>query len=145
MSVNLIKLCVGVDSLDDLKLRHKARLDAKKAAGAAREIIHTTRIGPKRRDELLDGGSLYWVIKGHVQARQLVKDLREHIGLDGIRRCDIVLAPKIIAVMPTPRRPFQGWRYFEADSAPVDIDLKSREFLDMSPGMRAELRELGLI
>ena len=145
MTVNLIKLCVGVESLDDLKLRHRARLDARKAAGEAREIIHTTRIGPKRRDELLDGGALYWVIKGHVQARQMVKDLREHRGLDGITRCDIVLQPKIIPVMPTPRRPFQGWRYLEVDSAPGDIDLSNREFLDMSPGMRAELRELGLI
>jgi len=145
MTVNLIKLCVGVESLDDLKMRHRARLDAKKAAGEPREIIHTTRIGPKRRDELLEGGALYWVIKGYIQARQPIKDLRERRDKDGITRCDIVMKPDIIAVMPTPRRAFQGWRYLEVESAPEDIDLKNREFLNLSPAMRADLRELGLI
>ena len=145
MTVNLIKLCVGVESLDDLKMRHRARLDAKRAAGEPREIIHTTRIGPKRRDELLNAGSLYWVIKGFIGARQQIKDLRERRGADGITRCDIVLKPKIIAVMPTPRRAFQGWRYLETESAPEDIDLKSKEFLDLTPAMRADLLELGLI
>ena len=145
MTVNLIKLCVGVESLDDLKMRCRARLDAKKAAGEPIEIIHTTRIGPKRRDELLDGGSLYWVIKGYVLARQPIKALRERRCDDGITRCDIVLMPKVVPVMPMRKRAFQGWRYLDPASAPEDLNVTSAEFRNLSPSMRAELRELGLI
>jgi len=145
MTVHLIKLCVGVESLDDLRARHKARLDARKAAGEVAEIVHTTRIGPKRRDELLDGGALYWVIKGYVQARQPIADLRQRQCSDGIKRCDIVLKPEIIAVMPTRKRAFQGWRYLEPGSAPTDLDARGNELLELPLEMRAELRELGLI
>ena len=145
MTVHLIKLCVGIESIDDLRARHQARLDARKAAGDALEIVHTTRIGPKRRDELLDGGALYWVIKGYIQARQPIADLRTRQCSDGIKRCDIVLEPEIIAVMPTAKRPFQGWRYLEPGSAPVDIGGRGSELSDLPLEMRAELRELGLI
>ncbi len=145
MTVHLVKLCVGVESLDDLKARHKARLRMKKDAGEIPEIVHTTRIGPRRRDELLEGGALYWVIKGYIQARQPIKDLRERQCSDGIKRCDIVLEPRIIPVMPTRKRAFQGWRYLETDSAPADIGGRAGKLLDLPPEMRAELRELGLI
>ena len=145
MTVHLIKLCVGVESLDDLRARHKARLRARKAAGEVLEIVHTTRIGPKRRDELLEGGALYWVIKGYIQARQPLKDLRQRQCSDGIKRCDIVLEPRIIPVMPTRKRAFQGWRYLDPGSAPGDLGDRSVQLLDIPAEMRAELCELGLI
>ena len=66
---------------------------------------------PKREAEILNGGSIYWVIKGLIQCRQKVLRLDEVIGSDGIRRCAIVLEPKLVRTQSSLTRPFQGWRY----------------------------------
>ena len=102
--LNLIKLCVGIDSVEDL-IAWRARNNPN---GLEALSQHVTRMWPKRADELLDGGSLYWVIKGNIQARQRITALNEAIGQDGIRRCAIVMDPKVIRVAPARRRPFQG-------------------------------------
>jgi len=99
---------------------------------------------PKRRDEILAGGSLYWVIRGMVLCRQPIVDLEKVTGQDGLERCRIVFKPQIIPVRPIPRRPFQGWRYFEAADAPPDLK-KSAGSAGLSEKMRRELAALGLL
>ena len=76
---------------------------------------------PKRVDEIVGGGSLYWVVRGQVAARQAIQAIRPFTDDDGIGRCDLVLEPEVVAVAPRPCRPFQGWRYLAADSAPPDL------------------------
>ena len=100
---------------------------------------------PKRRDEILKGGSLYWVIRGLIQCRQPIIDLEAVRGDDGIDRCRIVYDTKSILVRPTPRRAFQGWRYLEAADAPPDLKRSAGDSTGMSPKMRRELAELGLL
>ncbi len=58
MALHIIKLCVGVDSLQDLRDWRASR------AAAGHAAICSTRMAPKRAAEILDGGSLYWVIRG---------------------------------------------------------------------------------
>ena len=145
MSVHLIKLCVGIDSVAHLQERQAYRLAQQKKNGQTPELFHRTRQMPRRREEVLDGGSLYWVIKGVVQVRQPIVDLREVRGDDGIRRCDIVLEPKLVPTRPRPRRAFQGWRYLHAEDVPKDLGSLSEDLDRLSPEMRSELLELGLI
>src|SRR5882757_8607326 len=115
MALHLIKLCVGAESIADLREWIAERVAEKG------EQIHTTRMMPKRREDILAGGSLYWVIKGELNCRQAILDLRAIIDADGISRCEILLDPAVVPVDPRPRGPFQGWRYFEAKDAPPDL------------------------
>jgi hypothetical protein len=145
MTTNLIKLCVGADSVEDLTGWIGERLADKKRRGLAPEQIHVTRMTPKRQDDLLDGGSLYWVIKGIIQCRQRILELRPVTGEDGIARCGIVLDPQVVLVQPRPRGPFQGWRYLVTREAPPDLDGSTTGVADMPADMRRELAELGLL
>ena len=145
MPLHLVKLSVGVQSIGDLEARIAARLAAKRARGETAEQIHTTRMMPRRRAELLDGGSLYWVIKGQVAARQALLDIRPVTDADGIPRCQLVLDPVLIPVMPRPLRPFQGWRYLQPQEAPADIAPGTGAIADMPEDLRRQLRELGLL
>jgi len=99
---------------------------------------------PKRAAELLDGGSLYWVFKGMILARQNVLRLDEVTGEDGITRCAIVLDPEVIRTEAVPRRPFQGWRYLEADAAPRDLPAARAQEDDLPPQLMAALAEIGV-
>lgn len=145
MSLHLVKLCVGVDELPQLAAWQKRRLEQRRQAGEPAELYHRTRQMPRRREELLGGGSLYWVVRGVIQARQRIVDLRAVRGEDGVARCDIVLDPLLVATRPHPRRAFQGWRYLDAKDAPGDLDLASGDLKEMPREMRAELLELGLL
>jgi hypothetical protein len=145
MSLHLMKLSVGVQSIGDLEALIAERLAAKRARGEAVEHIHTTRMMPRRTEELLDGGSLYWVIKGQMAARQALVDLRQITDADGISRCQIVLEPIVVPVLPRPLRPFQGWRYLKPHEAPADISHGSGDIGEMPEDLRRELRELGLL
>ena len=142
MPLHLIKLCVGCDSVKELQDWIKARMKARKTR---KEHIHTTRMVPKRADELLDGGSLYWVIRGSVACRQELIDVRPFVDKDGIGRCRLVLRPKVVLVAPRPYRAFQGWRYLAAKDAPPDLDRAAPGPADMPETLRRELRELGLL
>ncbi len=144
MTIHMLKLCVGVDSADDLERWIDLRQRQRALNGEAAEQTHTTRMFPKQRDEILDGGSLYWVIKGMVLARQRILDLRPVTGEDGISRCQIVMEPKLIRTETQPKRAFQGWRYLKASDAPRDLDaLGGGE--DLPEAFRRELAELGLL
>ena len=118
MPLHLIKLCVGCDSVQDLKDWIKQKLKEKRKRGEKPEHIHTTRMVPKRADELTDGGSLFWVIRGEIMCRQRIRDVRPFVDKDGIGRCGMVLEPKLVLVEPRPYRAFQGWRYLAVKDAP---------------------------
>ena len=145
MPLHIIKLCVGCDSVQDLKHWIRERLRDKRIRGLAPEHVHTTRMMPKRVDELLDGGSLYWVIRGEIACRQRLRGIRPVIDAEGISRCQFVLDQKVVTVHPRGWRPFQGWRYLAAKDAPADLDPAARGSTLMPDAMRRELRELGLL
>jgi hypothetical protein len=145
MTLHLIKLAVGADSIDDLRQWMAARMRDAKRRGAAARHAHVTRMAPKRAGDLLEGGSLYWVIKGQIAARQSLVAVEPFIDSDGIGRCRLWLDGDVIAVAPRPMRAFQGWRYYEAKSAPPDIDEAQPGFADMPDALRRELAGLGLL
>ncbi|NSZ17033.1 DUF1489 family protein [Agrobacterium vitis] len=145
MALNLIKLCVGADSIDDLKHWVADRALVAISAGLAPQSSHVTRMMPKRVEELLDGGSLYWIIKGQVAARQPLLDIFSVTGADGINRCELVLGPEVIETTPAPRRPFQGWRYLDPKDAPRDLSAGGAGLDDMPDDLKRELAELGLL
>ncbi len=118
--LHLLKLCVGIDSVEALEASIARRRAAADDPGNWHPV-HVTRMFPRRAGELLAGGSLYWVIGGEIRARQEILALEERMGEDGIRRCAIHLSPTLMRTQPVPRRPFQGWRYLPAAEAPPDI------------------------
>jgi hypothetical protein len=139
MTVHLIKLCVGVDTVQELKIWQTER------ARKAPELCHRTMRAPRRRDEVLDGGSLYWVIKGIVLVRQRVLDLRPDVKDDGTACCGIVLDAELVATRAQARGAFQGWRYLPVTDAPSDLRVVEDDDGEMPHAMRADLRELRLI
>ena len=145
MSLNLIKLCVGCDSVEDLEEWIADRLDDKRRAGEPVEQYHTTRMVPTRVAEIVEGGSLYWVIKGSVQCRQLITEIRPFTDKEGIGRCHLVLDPVVVRTEWQPRRAFQGWRYLKLSDAPADLGKGRTGWAEMPPKLRQELAELGLL
>ena len=138
MPLHMLKLCVGVSEVAELRQWIR---DTRKGLDT---LDHTTRMFPKRRDEILSGGSLYWVIRGMILCRQPIADLVPVTGVDGITRCRIDFKPKIILVRPSPRRAFQGWRYLSVEDAPPDIKAGA-DVYGMTEEMRRDLAELGLL
>jgi hypothetical protein len=144
--IHLIKLCVGVDNAAELIAWQAQRLKAMKRAGKTAELVHRTRHMPKRRDEVLDGGSLYWVIKGSILLRQRIVDLREEVDSEGRPRCGIVFDPVLVATRPQARRAFQGWRYLPVEDIPPDLPANEAAVLaEMPAKMRSELAALALL
>lgn len=140
-TIHLIKLCVGAERVEDLT-DWQATARAKGPDGLPR---HVTRMWPKRAEEVLNGGSIYWVFKGLVLCRQPILRLDEVTGGDGIARCAIVLQPEIIRVAATAKRPFQGWRYLPPEDAPRDLP-KGRETEDPLPQtLQNALAEIGVL
>lgn len=138
MALHLIKLCVGIAQFEELAAWQQHRL---RKEGV---VQHVTRMTPRRGDELLTGGSIYWVIKGHIQARQRLLELRPVVDGEGVARCALILDPKLVPTQPYPRRPFQGWRYLKPADAPPDAGRGGGKN-EMPPEMRADLMALGLL
>lgn len=145
MTIHLLKLCVGCDTVPELAEWQVERLSELKRGGKKPELCHRTRQTPKPGNEILEGGSLYWVIKGFILVRQRVLELRADRKDDGTACCGIVLHPKLVTTRPQARRAFQGWRYLPAEDAPPDRRAVRNEDKEMPPAMRAALRELRLI
>src|SRR3990170_3893142 len=147
MALHLIKLCVGCDSIEDLAGWQAERLKQRRRAGEKKpRLFHRTFQTPKRREELIDGGSLYWVIKGLVQVRQPLIDITEGTKEDGTPCCLLILKNELVPVRPTPRRAFQGWRYLDGDEAPDDLKRGAAGgIVAMPPKLRKQLAELGLL
>ncbi len=145
MTLHLIKLCVGIENIPHLVERQAWRLEQLRSSEGVEELRHRTRQMPRRGDELCDGGSIYWVIKGVVQVRQRLLALNAVRGDDGIARCDLILDPQLVATRPRPRRAFQGWRYLDPQDAPADLVLRGAGLDEMPAKMKQELIELGLL
>jgi hypothetical protein len=146
MTVHIVKLCVGADSIDDLRLWQEQRLADDRRAKRTPRLVHTTFQSPKRQDDVLDGGSLYWVIKGLIQVRQRITGFDTGQKADGSPCCLLVLDPTLVPVRPLPRRPFQGWRYLSATDVPADLKSDgSDEIAEMPAHVRKELAALGLL
>src|SRR3984885_4084312 len=145
MPLHLIKLAVGCDSLKELKGWVAERMKTVKQKGLPLRHIHITRMTPKRDEEILAGGSLYWVIRGEIAAREKIIAIEPFRDRDGIGRCRLVMQPKVIAVSPRPMRPFQGWRYFTQEAAPPDLGKSAASIAAMLEPLRRELRDLGLL
>jgi hypothetical protein len=145
MPLHLLKLCVGCDSIEDLEdwILEKRRRSG--SAASVGEHIHTTRMVPKRADELVGGGSLYWVIKGQLACRQRLMAVRPFKDGEGIGRCHLVLEPIVVPVSPRPYRPFQGWRYLDSKDAPIDLGAEMAGMIAMPEALRRELVDLGLL
>lgn len=140
MTLNILKLCVGADSVEDLLQWH----DQHQGQWARGTTEHITRMWPKRAADVLDGGSLYWVIKGVILARQRLLALEPRRGSDGIGRCALVMDSEVIRTEPAPRRPFQGWRYLDPSESPRDLP-KTRATDDkLPPELARALADIGL-
>ncbi len=145
--LHLIKLCVGCESVKDLEDWIKERLKAAgaKASARKRQRNHTTRMVPKRAEEIVAGGSLYWVIRGQIMCRERILDISPFVDKEGVGRCHIALDCKPVLVEPRPYRAFQGWRYLDVKDAPRDLDRAAPGARNMPEAMRRELRDLGLL
>lgn len=136
--LNLMKLCVGCKTPEALASWQAQRWGDGPAA-------HVTRMWPKREAELLQGGSIYWVFKGVMLARQRLLRLDERLGDDGIRRCALILDRDLVRVAAVPRRPFQGWRYLKGEDAPPDLPAGRAAEDVLPPAVAAALAEVGLV
>ncbi|WP_455271880.1 DUF1489 family protein [Rhizobium herbae] len=145
MALHLIKLCVGAESIDDLRDWVARKALTAVAAGLEPHSYHTTRMVPKRVEELLEGGSLYWVIKGQVQARQRLTGIETFTDGEGIGRCNLILGPEVVETAYQPRRAFQGWRYLQDNEAPRDLAALGADTAELPLELRRELAELGLL
>ena len=140
-SIHLVKLSVGSETVEDM-IAWQATRRAQTDDGLPR---HVTRMWPKREDALLNGGSIYWIIKGFLQCRQRILRLDEVIGSDGIRRCAIVLDPEVIRTTSAKKRPFQGWRYLTVDDAPVDLAAQREKEDQLPPELANALADIGVV
>ena len=140
--IHLQKLSVGTVSIESLGEWQRGLAVRRGQEGLPAYPDHITRMMPKRKELLLNGGSIYWVIKGIIQCRNRVRDLQEMRTNDGRKACRIVLDPELIAVTPTPKRAFQGWRYLAVGDAPQDLS-KLGNVADLPPKLRAKLVDLG--
>ena len=139
-TVHLLKLSVGTEDVADLA-DWQATRRAQTDDGLPR---HVTRMWPKREEEILNGGSIFWVIKGVILCRQPVLRLDEYIGADGIRRCAIVCKPGLIRVEATPKRAFQGWRYLPVADAPRDLPQGRQAEDPLPPELSKALAAIGV-
>ena len=145
MTVHLIKLSVGSETFESMQAYQAQRIEAARKAGLPPWSFHRTRSMPRRRDEVLDGGSIYWVVKGVLLCRNPIRALVAKVDADERPFCEIQYGPELIRVVPHPRRPFQGWRYLDPEDAPPDLDSLAEGSGEPPPEMAAELRALGLI
>ncbi len=150
MTVHLVKMAVGVEDAARLAVLQKARLErARRVDAGEAKLVHVTRSRPRREKELLDGGSVYWVINRFIRVRQKILGLDDARRNDGRPACAVVLAPLLISTRLFPFRPFRGWRYLETAKAPDDLvnglEADNEGVPDVPPEMAAELRYLGLL
>lgn len=139
MFVNLKKLCVGAETPSDLFYRQEYIREKYK------KTIHITRMFPKRAEELVSGGSIYWVIKGKICVRQNILKVEKFTDLNEIKKCKIELSDKLFLTIPYKVRPFQGWRYLEKKDTPDDIKMFNINNLDDNNKIITELHDLGLV
>lgn len=151
MALHLLKMAVGADSVADIARFQKQRRAERRANGEGAGTFHFTRNFPRRADEVLDGGSMYWIVRGEIVARQKILGFEERIRPGKRRkRCAIKLEAKIVRTVPVAHRPMQGWRYLPPDDAPADLTAATAKSAvkgadRLPPKMARELRDLGLL
>ena len=138
MTYHLKKIAVGIERIERLRIRQKMLADA------YGKIIHTTKNMPKQKDQLIKTGSIFWIIKRNVLVRQKILDIISVIRNDGSKGCEIELDKYLVRVIPTPMKPFQGWRYYMVDDTPPDLNLGNLENEDLPENINSELIKLGL-
>ena len=138
--INLVKLCVGVDRVEDLIDWHRTHPSPFQTG----ERRHVTRMWPRREEELLNGGSLYWVVKGVILCRQTILRLDQVEGKDGILRCGIIMDPSVVRTEAAPRRPFQGWRYLTPEDAPRDLRTSRQNEATLPTELSQALADIGV-
>ena len=142
MTIHIVKLCVGADGVEDLAEWQIGQIKrAKKEKRKITAPVCGTRMWPKRVDDVLDGGSLYWVIKGVVTVRQKIVAIDDVTDNHG-QRCGLYLDAHLQRTVPQPRRAFQGWRYLEPKDAPADLSA-AQGGADLPERLRRQLVELG--
>ncbi len=140
--IHLIKLCVGVKSLDELESYRDERAHWWGADYGEDVHVNRTRMMPKRSEEIEGVASIYWVIGGQIVARQRILRLAPYTDAEGKNYCDIIMSPELVRTVPYPKRPFQGWRYLRAEDAPPDLGANENAG---SLELAADLAKLGLI
>ena len=138
MSYNLKKIAVGIKSIERLKIRQQMLFENYGA------IIHSTRNMPKQKADLIKTGSMYWIIQRNVLVRQKILDITSVIRSDGSKGCEIILDKDLIKVIPTPMRPFQGWRYYLEEDIPPDLNINDDGNEEIPDEVNSELIKLGL-
>ena len=146
MTVHILRRAFHIESVDDLILTQKQRIEAEQAAGRPRRLYERMRSTPTRQAEILDRGSIYWVIKGYVRARQRILDVETRVDSEGRKRGYLRLDPKVIPTVLNPSKPRRGWRYLKEGEAPPDRSKAANgDSEELPPEIEAELRELGLL
>ena len=138
MTYNLKKIAVGIETIERLRIRQEILFNA------FGKILHTTRNMPKQKEQLIKTGSIFWIIKRNVLVRQKILDIISVIRDDGSKGCEIELDKDLVRVIPTPMKPFQGWRYYMVDDTPPDLNLGNLENEDLPENINSELIKLGL-
>ena len=134
--VHLLKICVGVDQVEQFELWQGQRV------ARGERLRHVTRNRPRRDGEVLAGGSLYWIIAGAIRVRQRIVGL-ERVETDTGVKCGLILAPELVRTEPWLRRPHQGWRYLEAKDAPPDLSARA-DAEGLPPDLQVALRDIGV-
>lgn len=143
MVLHLIKLAVGVDDLAHMKVVQSARRKQRRQSPRSPHWVYT-RNTPKRSEELLAGGSLYWVVRGVIRCRQELVGFEQDFDKEEARKyCRIKVRRTLVPTAPQACKAFQGWRYLTPASAPPD--LSQGDTADMPAEMAAELKRLGLL
>lgn len=146
MTVHLIRMAAGLETVEQLRERQKDRLKNYKNFSGKRGVLQTyTRNVPKREDELTDGGSIYWVMKNHIRVRQRVLAIARENDDEGRGYCLIRLDPELVLIEPRHHKAFQGWRYLRPEDAPPDLGKNAVPAPDLPSAMAEELRALGLL
>ena len=143
MAVNLLRMAVRIDSVSELK---KIQTDRRNITEGKRLYTYTRNM-PKRLDELVNGGSVYWVVKRLIRVRQKIMSIEQQLNEEGKKFCAIELNPVHIILEPRKQKPFQGWRYLKSEEAPLDAAIVESNYsnTNMPPELMSELKELGLI
>ena len=130
--VNLVKLCVGITTINQLEQLQSMRRGEYVKAGRPPVNIHITRNKPKRSKEIINSGSLYWVIRRQIRVRQKIIRIDDIEDAEGRKKCCLVLDPDLIKTEHRAYRPFQGWRYLEQSDAPADLSNNQKAGSEMS-------------
>ena len=145
MYANFLRTGVGVESIEHLyEIQHGHRQI--KFNGENHAYLFTRRT-PTRANDLINGGSVYWIIKRQICARQTIADIQTLKDEDDKPFCHVIMNQQIYLTQPVAHKHIQGWRYLSPEKAPKDIGLftPNNRPDDIPPELAAELAEAGLL